>query len=176
VEDNTLWIFSIIALVIGALIGFLVGRSGGRNVKQQELGQVQEELESYKKQVSGHFEETADLVNKMTESYRDVYKHLATSATTLCDATTAAAITSTLVPQLTEAKEVELDNEAVEEAPLSAKEEGVEAPRDYAPKKPDQEGTLSEGYGLKDPKTATPETEETVSAVETAETKVEKSL
>ncbi|WP_370060672.1 ZapG family protein, partial [Neptunomonas phycophila] len=55
-EDNTLWIFSIVALVIGAIIGFLVGRSGGRSVKQQELDKVQQELDSYKKQVSGHFE------------------------------------------------------------------------------------------------------------------------
>lgn len=172
-EDNTLWIFSIVALVIGAIIGFLVGRSGGRSVKQQELDKVQQELDSYKKQVSGHFEETADLVNKMTESYRDVYKHLATSATSLCDATTAAAITSTLVPQLTEAKEVEQEEEISEEA-LTATESDVEPPRDYAPKKPDEQGTLSESYGLKNAKETTAEAGETPE-VETAEKKPEKS-
>jgi uncharacterized membrane-anchored protein YhcB (DUF1043 family) len=166
VEESNIWIIGIVALAIGALIGYLLGRAGG-DTGQQQLEDVQKELESYKSKVAGHFEETADLVNKMTESYRGVYQHLATGAQALCDEDTARSIESSMTPQLTKQKEVivkEAESEAVEatdtittQASTKATSEAttsVEPPRDYAPKSADEEGTLSESYGLKKAKAA----------------------
>jgi len=152
VEESNIWIIGIVALAIGALIGYLLGRAGANNSEeQQKLEDVQKELDSYKAQVAGHFEETAELVNKMTESYREVYTKLATGAQVLCDAETARSIESTMAPQLTVQKDVEeapvADETTTEEPEVEAP---IEPPRDYAPKKADEAGALSEEYGLKD--------------------------
>lgn len=154
-EESNIWIIGVVALLIGALIGYLLGRSGGNSGEQEQLDEAKQELEDYKNKVANHFEETADLVNKMTESYRGVYKHLATSAQTLCDADTARSIESSMTPQLTVQKEIEVE-ESEEDSTAAKTEESAdeetvthaEPPRDYAPKKPDQKGTLSESYGL----------------------------
>ncbi|SIT03119.1 YhcB family protein [Neptunomonas antarctica] len=161
-EESNIWIIGVAALAIGALIGYLLGRAGGDS-GQQQLEDMQKELETYKSKVAGHFEETADLVNKMTESYRGVYQHLATGAQALCDADTARSIESSMTPQLALQKEViikEADSESAEpntEPKDTAKTEAsvnVEPPRDYAPKQAKEEGTLSESYGLKNAEAA----------------------
>ncbi|WP_432470681.1 YhcB family protein [Amphritea sp. HPY] len=161
-EDNSVWIIGIVTLAVGALIGYLLGRSGENSNKQQQLidqlNESQRELTEYKDQVNNHFEQTADLVNNLTESYKAVHQHLAKGSEALC---------------LTEHTPVELDKaplqsriqdnpetEAKAEIPTvtdevsspesaPAEPEVVEPPRDYAPKKADEEGTLSESYGLK---------------------------
>jgi len=51
---------------------------------QEKLQRLQQEFDSYHDQVGQHFLKTSDLVQKMTESYRDVYEHLATGSQTLC--------------------------------------------------------------------------------------------
>ncbi|WP_372742437.1 YhcB family protein [Neptunomonas sp.] len=154
-EESNIWMIGIVALLIGALIGYLLGRAGGNSGEKEQLDEAKQELEDYKTKVASHFEETADLVNKMTESYRGVYKHLATSAQTLCDADTARSIESSMTPQLTVQKEViveEPENSTTADKPKAntdaEKITNAEPPRDYAPKKPDQKGTLSESYGL----------------------------
>lgn len=151
-DESNIWIIGVVALALGALIGYLLGRSGNGSEQQQALEDVQQELAAYKEKVASHFEETADLVTKMTESYRDVYKHLASSAQTLCDAETARSIESSMVPQLKAepAPQEEKEVKPCCEDKKPAAEKSVEPPRDYAPKKPDEEGTLSETYGLKD--------------------------
>ena len=153
-EDNSVWIIGIITLAVGTLIGYLLGRSGDGSSKQQQLidqlNESQRELGEYKEQVNSHFEQTASLVNNLTESYKAVHQHLAQGSESLC---------------LTEHTPVELDkapmqsrisDQSEEESPTvtetaiaEEEEKIVEPPRDYAPKKPDEEGTLSEGYGLK---------------------------
>ena len=175
-EESNIWIIGVVALAIGGLIGFLIGRSGGDSSEQEKLEDVKQELENYKAQVAGHFEETADLVNKMTESYRGVYKHLATSAQTLCDADTARSIESSMTPQLTAQEEIEVEDvepilDNVTEAVTEAEAETVavaEPPRDYAPKQPDEEGMLSESYGLKDTDEASSNTDAKPSVEEAA--------
>lgn len=173
-EESNIWIIGIGALVIGALIGYLLGRSGGTTDEQEQLSEVKQELEDYKSKVANHFEETADLVNKMTESYRGVYQQLATGAQVLCDADTARSIESSMTPQLSAPKEVEVEAEseivetaAVAEKPTKKAEDAdketlVEPPRDYAPKHADQEGTLSESYGLNTKNSEKPDVSEAV--------------
>lgn len=147
-EQTNIWVVTLVALGIGALIGFLLGRAGGGASKEQalvdELDSARTELEQYKRQVGEHFETTAELVNGLTQQYRKVHQHLAGSAETLCPGLPASAALqhelrpslSNEIPTVTDA----LDNTEQDDLP--------EPPRDYAPKKPDEAGTLSEEYGL----------------------------
>lgn len=144
-----LWLISIISLLIGAVIGFLMGRSGNTSNRQAELTEqldsTTKELENYKEEVNEHFEKTAALVNNLTNSYKEVHEHLATSAVGLCKAGT---IDLALEPAM-HAKIESQDNES-EEPAEKTEEVTADIPRDYAPKSPEDEGTLSETFGLKE--------------------------
>ena len=156
-EENSIWIIGIVALAAGALIGYLMGRSGDNSGQQKlvdQLNEAQQELSEYKEQVNGHFEKTADLVNNLTESYREVHQHLAQGSENLCKgAHSPAQLDSDTQPKLAELT----DSEQEEQIPTVTDEvtaepevpEIIEPPRDYAPKSPDEEGTLSEKFGLK---------------------------
>ena len=144
-----MWLISIVSLLIGAVIGFLMGRSGNTSNRQAELAEQLEnankELESYKEEVSQHFEKTASLVNNLTNSYKDVHEHLATGAVDLCKAGTLDLALEPVVHEKLENKEVD-----TEEVPAAVDDTKVDIPRDYAPKSPEEEGTLSETFGLKE--------------------------
>jgi uncharacterized protein len=84
-----LWMVALGSLLAGALIGavlFKLLRSDEIRVQQLEsqLQQLSDEYENYKKEVHGHFSDSAILVGKLTESYREVYQHLAQGARNLC--------------------------------------------------------------------------------------------
>lgn len=145
---ENLWLISVAALVVGALIGYLMGRSGGGNNQAEIAAQLEDtkkELEEYKAEVTTHFEKTSELVNNLTNSYKDVHEHLATGAQGLCQpGAIDMALEPAMQPKLAEPSEEPQDQpeEAVTETP--------EPPRDYAPKSPEEEGTLSETFGLKE--------------------------
>ena len=89
----SLWQFSILALIVGAMIGALAYRLLAPSVKQTdkiktELDQAREELNSYKASVNQHFSKTSELVNDLTQNYVKVYQHLAEGAQTLVDSKT----------------------------------------------------------------------------------------
>ncbi|MEH6576383.1 MAG: DUF1043 family protein [Amphritea sp.] len=161
-EDNSVWIIGIITLAVGTLIGYLLGRSGDSSNKQQQLidqlNDSQRELGEYKEQVNSHFEQTASLVNNLTESYKAVHQHLAKGSDSLClsEHTPVELDKAPMQSRISDQSEGEIPT--VTEAVTPEEDKVVEPPRDYAPKKPDEEGTLSEGYGLKG--TATEEQEE----------------
>ncbi|MGH1461043.1 MAG: YhcB family protein [Neptuniibacter sp.] len=144
---ENLWLISVAALFVGAVIGYLMGRSGGSNNQAEIAAQLEDtkkELEEYKEEVTAHFEKTSELVNDLTNSYKDVHEHLATGAQGLCQpGAIDIALEPVMQPKLTEAP-------AEESEPSDASEETPEPPRDYAPKSPDEEGMLSETFGLKD--------------------------
>ncbi|WP_299180941.1 DUF1043 family protein [uncultured Neptuniibacter sp.] len=161
---ENIWLLSIAALIIGAVIGFLMGRSGGNNNRQTELTQqledTRQELESYKSEVAEHFEKTASLVNDLTNSYKDVHQHLAEGAQELCQPGT---IDMALEPAMTPKLESDETASDTSSPTPSVEEESVEPPRDYAPKTEEDEGTLSETFGLKEEK---PESESEVNSQE----------
>ncbi|MFC6669475.1 YhcB family protein [Marinobacterium aestuariivivens] len=164
-EQTSIWIIGIVALAIGGLIGYLLGRSGSdageRQTLQRQLDEAREELGGYKQEVTEHFEKTAELVNQLTQSYRDVHQHLAQGAQTLGASEAARlALKDVMQPRLEETEE-ESPREAAEgrdeAAPIPVitdvveneeAEKMPEPPRDYATKAADEEGTLSERYGL----------------------------
>lgn len=150
-QTTLLIIVGAVALIVGILIGKSLG--GGSSAAQQslekELESTKEELEKYKLQVTEHFSKTADLVNNMTESYKDVYRHLAESAEQL---------------GANEQFKLRLESDtsgstALPEDEAEAPEAAVDTPKDYAPKtSPDEKGMLSEEFGL-DKNDATAETD-----------------
>ncbi len=148
-EQNNIWILTLVALAVGVLIGYLLGRvKGGSQSLVEERDQVRNELESYKEQVTSHFAATAELVNGLTEQYRRVHQHLAAGAQTLCnDPDTVESLQSSLQPRLSK-EDIPTVTDAVDNTEA---EELPQPPRDYAPKGAGEEGTLSERYGLHRP-------------------------
>jgi uncharacterized membrane-anchored protein YhcB (DUF1043 family) len=135
------WVVGFICLVVGAAAGFLLaGRfsAGPARIAELEtqLQDLQRSHSRYRDEVSEHFSTTADLVQQMTDSYRDVYQHLASGAQDLCSSDVARRMLPT-------------PSDGLLGRALNDDESPVHAPRDYAPKQsPGQSGALSEGFGL----------------------------
>lgn len=131
---------AIAALIVGIVIGVLVGRSGqGSTLRQRRAEQQVEELRSeyirYQAQVNEHFMESAHLLRRFNDAYRDVNQHMARGANRLCN---------------DEEWMEELAQETSRKRLEEVSEDGVEPPRDYAPKTdPEASGTLAEDFGLK---------------------------
>lgn len=131
---------AIAALVVGIVIGVLVSRSGQTtNLRQRRVEQQIEELRSeytrYQAQVNEHFMESAHLLRRFNDAYRDVNLHMARGANRLCN---------------DEEWMDELERETARARLEGVREDGVEPPRDYAPKAgPEDKGTLAEDFGLK---------------------------
>lgn len=84
-----MWLLGLVCLLGGIVIGAILYkflRSDEVRVHQLEdqLQTLSDEFENYKKDVHAHFGDSAQLLNKLTESYKDVYQHLAQGARTLC--------------------------------------------------------------------------------------------
>ncbi|EXJ12735.1 MULTISPECIES: Z-ring associated ZapG family protein [Nitrincola] len=163
-EQETIWIITLIALVIGAMIGYMLGFSKGSSKQKietaNEIKQTKTELHRYKQEVTSHFETTAELVNNLTEQYRKVHEHLASGAQTLCPNQAAGnSLHASLQPKQVEALIPDVQTEDVkppQDSNLEDQTNVIEPPRDYAPKAPNEEGTLSSSYGLKKKDEITP--------------------
>ncbi len=88
---NSIWIGAagLTGLLFGVALGMLFTsrlRGGGRKAKalEAELAQLEQRFKDYRQQVTQHFLTTSELVQKMSDSYRDVYEHLAGGSQTLC--------------------------------------------------------------------------------------------
>ncbi|WP_268797819.1 YhcB family protein [Pseudomonas huanghezhanensis] len=137
------WLLPIIALVAGVVIGFLVARlvpSAAPSSTQRQLDDVQERFDTYQNEVVTHFNSTANLVQKLSQSYQDVQEHLANGANRLAlDDLTRQRLLAALHPDAIQPPRDRLT------PPRTA----AEPPRDYAPKMPNTPGMLDEHYGLK---------------------------
>ena len=144
-ESNIL--IAVITLAVGGLIGYFAGRSSSSsdNSQKRQVDELKVEINQYKDSVASHFQQTATMITEMNDSYKSVVQHLAKGSQDLCDAGIAKDIESRLIPKL--------DNNDAEVEPQERQEntpvESFEPPRDYAPKKPDEVGALSEHYGVK---------------------------
>ncbi|MFK8013459.1 MAG: YhcB family protein, partial [Marinicellaceae bacterium] len=68
----------LLGLVIGALIMYFA--NGSTKDSDKTIAKLEKELEDYQHDVAEHFEQTADLVDDMTKSYKKVFDHLGKSA------------------------------------------------------------------------------------------------
>jgi len=80
---------AIFCLILGVVCGLLFGRATNAPYQEaqalkESLELVQSEFDKYKSEVTQHFTKTAELVNSMTENYRNVHTHLAGGAQALC--------------------------------------------------------------------------------------------
>jgi hypothetical protein len=151
VFDSTIkesFVFSLGTLVITALVCLLLGGVAGAAVlnlvrtqrhsreMEQRIQAAENTLKSYQQDVAEHFAQTSELVNDLTQSYRNVHEHLAKSALKLA--------TPAISRQILEsAKGHLLAGDAT-----YAGEQSVEPPRDWAPKTIGEKGALSEDFGL----------------------------
>jgi uncharacterized membrane-anchored protein YhcB (DUF1043 family) len=140
-QTLTAWLVPVITLVAGIAIGFLIARlvpGAAPNKTQRQLDDIQERFDSYQSEVASHFNTTASLIKKLTQSYQDVQEHLSTGAERLA------------LDELTRQRLLAaLDDSPAPYREKSASLQHSEPPKDYAPKENDGPGTLDASFGLK---------------------------
>lgn len=138
-----LWLTGFGCLAVGIAIGYLLaGRLNNNPAKIGELEQQVQDLQRsssrYREEVSEHFSTTAELVQQMTDSYKDVYQHLANGAQDLCSGEVASKLLPTSSEAVFGGKQSEDDGDGE-----------LQAPKDYAPRlNAAQSGALAEDFGL----------------------------
>lgn len=146
--------------VILFLLGITLGAGGCLLVMRQtrsessidkQLRELQEEFTAYRENVNQHFNNTAKLVNELTNNYISVQKHLEDAAESFAQPPKSFELDTDPSEQLENKREEFLTLETsqpAEEEDAQFENSGVEAPKDYAPKSPDDKGTLAEDFGL----------------------------
>ncbi|MGR8948470.1 MAG: YhcB family protein [Gammaproteobacteria bacterium] len=127
----------ILAAIVVAVVGIGIGywwasssqkrAAGGKNVKE-----LAAEKEAYEEQVVDHFKTTADLLNEMTDKYRDVYRHMAEGAQKLAPVDSAAPALAALQNGLLTAPSETHAAEAVIDSPTQPPTDGSKDPQDAA--------------------------------------------
>ena len=143
-QSLTAWLLPALALVAGVAIGFLIARllpNAAPNKVQRQMDDLQDRFDSYQREVVTHFNTTASLVKKLTQSYQDVQEHLSDGAQRL-------ALDEQTRQRLLAALHADEAYPAERRERLTPPASG-EVPKDYAPKSPDSPGTLDATYGLK---------------------------
>lgn len=135
----------LISFAVGLLVGALVYKqlkSDEAKVRtlEEQLENIEREYESYKDNVHSHFNNSATLLNNLTDSYREVYRHMAVGAQALCPEYISEQLSHSAKAQDSLTRDTFNDDAHNDVMP----------PRDYADKtSPDQKGHLAEDYGLK---------------------------
>lgn len=141
-QTLTAWLLPALALLAGTAIGFLAARllpNAAPSRTQRQLDELQERFDSYQSEVVTHFNTTAGLVKKLTQSYQEVQEHLSDGANRLAlDELTRQRLLAAL----------QSDDQPGPRERLTPPKSN-EAPKDYAPKAADAPGTLDESFGLK---------------------------
>jgi len=129
----------LIVFAAGLIAGFLLAKISNKSIEdtqvlKRKLEELREEHQGYQESVNEHFTHTADLIDKMNKNYNEIQSHLMQGAELLVNSEYRLEVNGSALDE-----ELNMEQGVPEAAP----------PRDYAPKEPDQEGTLSESYGLK---------------------------
>jgi len=138
-----IWLTAIGCLALGVVIGVVfASRLNTSPARVQELeNQIRDLKEThngYRDNDSDHFSMTAELIQHMTESYKEVYQHLAHGAQDLCSNEVASKLLPTRSDSVFENDTNQADTAV-----------GINPPKDYAAKqKPGQKGALSEDFGI----------------------------
>ncbi|ACO77525.1 hypothetical protein AvCA_12990 [Azotobacter vinelandii CA] len=136
------WLLPALTLLVGITIGFIAARLLPNAVPsrtQRQLDELQERFDTYQSEVITHFNTTASLVKKLTQSYAEIQEHLSEGASRLAlDELTRQRLLATLQ------NEENLGNHERLSSAMTP-----EAPKDYAPKLANAPGMLDEQFGLK---------------------------
>ncbi len=73
----------LLLLLVGASIGYLLGRKG-RSDATSKLEETQTAFADYRKDVTRHFDRTAEQFQSIGQQYRDLYEHMAKGAEAFC--------------------------------------------------------------------------------------------
>ncbi len=141
-----------ISLVIGALIGALLTRSLGTPEQQtrdleRKLEENERRMADYQQQVTEHFMETSQRVNKLTQSYKEVHEYLANSALNLTNPEISRQLLDAGSGDLKEPQPEKNYSENQKDDSVVATDDMI-PPRDWAPRKDGEQGQLSEDFGL----------------------------
>lgn len=118
---SALIIVAVAALTIGLIMGVLL--SSFISPQGRQTRGLEQKIHNYHKEVNNHFVETSLLINKFTQSYRDVYEHLASGALDLTNIDTSRRLIAAGKGKLDTVVEKSLD------------QEDFQPPRDWAPRK-----------------------------------------
>lgn len=144
------WLFYLIALLAGGLGGYVLARSRNPDTRVRELEDhltsLQSKYEHYQEGVNQHFVSTAQLVNTLTNNYRELHEHLQHGAETLCadNRRHGSSNPAHAFDRLDAPREHALHGSLMGDHPA------LQPPRDYATKKPTEKGTLDEEFGFRD--------------------------
>ena len=142
--------YSFSALVITGLLALLVGAGVSAAILyvfrakvlgqdlEQRLHETENTLQGYQRDVAEHFAQTSQLVNNLTQSYREVHEHLANGALKLATPAISRQILDSANSNLSGATKAYMA------------EQRIEPPRDWAPKTTGAKGALSDDYDLRD--------------------------
>ena len=67
----------VVAVLLGGAMGWLLALRQGGSKAQHDARALEREFDQYRDEVSSHFVQTSELVGRLSESYRDVFDHLA---------------------------------------------------------------------------------------------------
>lgn len=136
------WLIGLGCLLTGAVIGavlFKVLLSDEARVRalEEQLQTLSEEHENYKNTVHNHFSSSAQLLGKLTESYREVFLHMAEGARTLCP------------DYISSQVSLSADTQALTGQTDKGRNTPLAPPLDYAARaEPAKKGSLDEDYGF----------------------------
>lgn len=139
-QTLTAWLLPAIALFVGIVLGFIVARllpNAGPGRTQRQLDELQERFDNYQNEVVTHFNTTAGLVKKLTQSYQEIQQHFSEGVNRLT------------FDELTRQRLLAALQTNENHGPRLTQPVGTEAPKDYAPKSSDASGALDENFGLK---------------------------
>jgi uncharacterized protein len=143
-------VYSLSALVITGLFALLTGAAIGAAILymfrakvlgqdlEQRLHETESSLQGYQRDVAEHFAQTSQLINNLTQSYREVHEHLANGALKLA--------TPAISRQILDSA----NNNLSGNTKAYMAEQRIEPPRDWAPKATGSKGALSEDFDLRD--------------------------
>ena len=131
-----------VAFFLGTLIGYLISRNSAANHVlprdiEKQLANSDAQLKEYQQAVTQHFITLSHHTSGVSQAYRDIQEHLASSALRLASPEVSRQIIQESGIDLTLGQH---ENDSL------ATVDTLQAPRDYAPKVPG--GVLSENYGL----------------------------
>lgn len=136
------WLLPALTLLVGIIIGFVAARllpNAAPSRTQRQLDELHERFDTYQSEVITHFNTTASLVKKLTQSYAEIQEHLSEGATRLA------------LDELTRQRLLAMlqNEETLGNHEHLASSMAPEAPKDYAPKIANAPGMLDKQFGLK---------------------------